>query len=88
VLYWKVAFIFETLKKAKGLVSSTQFVENLELQLPHFLKAVKRGIAEDASQADMEAAVFHSKYFYNGWIAINGYFLRGVLVVTTKAHYS
>ena len=92
-VYWKAKLVLEEERyNLEGFVSQTQFEENLALQWPHFLEVVKRGIAEDASQADMEAVVFHSmcQCFYCIWMgAVKEYFLRGVLVVTTnKAHYS
>lgn len=64
-IFWRVANMLEDENyNCKGLVTQHQFEENLTLQGPHFLEVVKRGIAEDASQADLEAVVFHRTCFY------------------------
>ena len=60
-IFWRVANMLEDENyNCKGLVTQHK---NLTLQGPHFLEVVKQGIAEDASQADIEAIVFHHMCF-------------------------
>jgi hypothetical protein len=48
--------------KEKGFVSMKEFEKNIEQQ-PHFLGVLNQGLVSSASQADMEALVYHSKCF-------------------------
>jgi hypothetical protein len=65
-LYLSVRCAFSSFEEAKdkGLVSIKQFMRNIDQQ-PQFFEVLKRGIVDSASQADIEAVVFHSKCFCN-----------------------
>jgi hypothetical protein len=66
-LWWRMHFALEEVHWPNNLLPIKEFKENLEQEQARFLEAARRGIAEDASQNDMEHVVFHSECFYDGW---------------------
>ncbi len=64
-VYWKVHETYERFVTDidEYLVDEKTFTTNVEFQRDNFFSVLKRGLAEDASLADMKAVVSHSTCF-------------------------